>query len=280
MERFYQAKRSAAMTSADVWEVGRGQNLFTDDEEYIVQKELGVRPEQLAEKYARGIKQFQTDQAIKWEREGDARLMNLQYQTIQFALVGGPTKVFGKAAQGLYLGFQWGSTAGEAYQACVRGTSEDCVNFGVPLVIGGLENVSIPRGFKSFGQFRQFGQALKAGFVRAGFRDVEAAVQGSSVTGFSFDTGEPLGPGGPKDFDIAISSPSLLDRARSLGIKFRGADPRTGPLTAEQIAQLNLTEVNARLNRMAGRPVNFMLFGSKADIAARGPSIRVPQNPR
>ncbi len=133
-----------------------------------------------------------------------------------------------------------------------------------------------PLGFRSLGQFRQFGQALKAGLKRAGFADADAAFQGSSVTGKSFRTGEAFDAGRISDFDIALSSPTLLDRARSLGIALRGGGTRTGPLSAAHIEQLGLTEMQARLTGMAGgRPVNFMIFGDKTHVAAKGASLWV-----
>lgn len=134
-----------------------------------------------------------------------------------------------------------------------------------------------PLGFRSVGQFRQFGEALKAGLKRAGFGDVEAGFQGSSVTGRSFRTGKAFDVGRVSDFDIALGSRTLLDRAKDLGVALRGGGTRTGPLTAAEIEQLGLTSMHATLTRLAGgRPVNFMIFGSKAQAAARGASIWVP----
>jgi Domain of unknown function (DUF4157) len=141
--------------------------------------------------------------------------------------------------------------------------------------VGAETATGVPLGFPSAAALKRFARLLRAGLAKAGFDDVSALFQGSSVTGRSFRTGAPFDVGRPSDFDIALASPTLLDRAKSLGIRLRSGGARTGPLTAAQIDQLGLRGVHAELSKIAGRPVNFMIFGDAAVAAARSPSLQV-----
>jgi RHS repeat-associated protein len=138
------------------------------------------------------------------------------------------------------------------------------------------QNSEIPRGFQSSEEFDQFGNTLYGGVGSAGYDDVTAILQGSSVTGVKYTTGKPFDVGRVSDYDIALASPSLLDRARELGIGLRSGGTRTGPLTAPELEQLGLSGVAGDLSQMAGRPVNFMVFQSAEVAMSRSPSIVLP----
>ena len=96
------------------------------------------------------------------------------------------------------------------------------------------------------------------------------------MTGQGFRTGVAFDVGRVSDFDIALASPQLLDRASTLGIGLRSGGTRTGPLTASQLESLGLDDLATDLRTSAGRPVNFMIFDSAAGATARSPSIVVP----
>ena len=134
----------------------------------------------------------------------------------------------------------------------------------------------VPRGFGSASDFGAFGDDLYSGLRGAGYDDVTAIFQGSSVTGQSFRTGAAFDVGRVSDFDIALASPQLLDRASALGIGLRSGGTRTGPLTASQLQRLGLGDLATDLGTSAGRPVHFMIFDSAAGATARSPSIVVP----
>ena len=126
-----------------------------------------------------------------------------------------------------------------------------------------------PLGFKSFGQFKQFSKAIKGGLVRAGYRDVDAAFTGSSVTGRAFKPPH-LAFGSHSDYDIALVGKGLFNRAGAIGVGIRGAT-RTDPLEASQIAQLGLDAMHAKLTRLAGgRVINFMIYQDHEALALRG----------
>ena len=136
---------------------------------------------------------------------------------------------------------------------------------------------AVPRGFEDAADFAAFGGDLYDRLRVAGYHDVTAILQGSSVTGQSFRTGAAFDVGRESDFDIALASPRLLDRARELGIGLRSGGTRTGPLTASQMQRLGLGDLATTLGTTAGRPIHFMIFASAAGATARGPSIEVPK---
>ncbi len=135
---------------------------------------------------------------------------------------------------------------------------------------------AIPHGFASADDFAAFGQELTAGLRSAGYSDAKAVIQGSSVTGRSFRTGEAFDLGRLSDLDVAIASPTALARAKALGIGLRSRGTRTGPLELDQLGTLGLSDLARALSTRVGRDVNFMLFDSVETALARGPSILVP----
>ena len=134
-----------------------------------------------------------------------------------------------------------------------------------------LRHVTTAFGFSSARAFNQFGSTLNTGLADAGFSGTRAILQGSAVTGRNFRTGQAFNAA--SDFDIALASPAILNRARQLGIGLRSGGTRTGPLTNAQINQLGLGGLRSNLQNSAGREVNFMIFGDAAQAAARAPSI-------
>lgn len=127
-----------------------------------------------------------------------------------------------------------------------RHVSDSSLDSSAPIVV--------PRGFGNAADFGAFGDDLYSGLRGAGYADVTAIFQGSSVTGQSFRTGAAFDGGRVSDFDIALASPRLLDRASALGIGLRSGGTRTGPLTASQLQQLGLGNLATDLGTAAGRP--------------------------
>ncbi|PQO97102.1 hypothetical protein C5612_29440 [Pseudomonas frederiksbergensis] len=112
---------------------------------------------------------------------------------------------------------------------------------------------------------------------RAGYGDVEPILQGSSVTGQSFKTGQAFDVGRVSDFDVALASPELLQRAQALGIGVRSGGTRTGPLSARDLKALGLQDLASKLSSQAGREVNFMIYDSSAAATSRAPSVVLPK---
>lgn len=137
--------------------------------------------------------------------------------------------------------------------------------------------IGAPHGFRDINTFNKFGADARAGLRAAGFADVEPILQGSAVTGKSFRTGGAFDVGRVSDFDVALTSPSMLAKAKALGIPLREGGTRTGPLTAADLEKLGLRTLASKLSKEAGREVNFMIFSSSDAAMNRAPSIVLPR---
>ncbi len=142
---------------------------------------------------------------------------------------------------------------------------------------GGAKGAVIPKGFSSADDFVRFGTNTRDGLARAGYENVEPILQGSAVTGKSFKTGEAFDVGRVSDFDVALASPELLQRAQSLGIGLRSGGTRTGPLSARDLQALGLKDLSSKMSAQAGREVNFMIYDSAVTAASRAPSAVLPK---
>jgi len=142
---------------------------------------------------------------------------------------------------------------------------------------GGAKGATVPKGFSSAEDFARFGLDAREGLVKAGYGNVEPILQGSAVTGQSFKTGQEFDVGRVSDFDIALASPDLLQRAQSLGIGLRSGGTRTGPLSERDLQVLGLDSLASKLSAQAGRDVNFMIYGSATTATGRAPSLVLPK---
>jgi hypothetical protein len=142
---------------------------------------------------------------------------------------------------------------------------------------GAAKGTVIPKGFSSADDFARFGADARDGLARAGYGNAEPILQGSAVTGQSFKTGQAFDVGRVSDFDIALASPELLQRAQSLGIGLRSGGTRTGPLSARDLQALGLKDLASKLSSQAGREVNFMIYDSAATASSRAPSVALPK---
>jgi hypothetical protein len=225
-------------------------------------------------------------------------------QDAQYALVGGlAVPIGGRMLAGLGDGaggtLLTGAT-GQATRLAVGGLSTasadalvrvalgqgvdpgELVLAGLPLVPGGRGGGprpplrEVPLGFANAEEFRAFGTHLTQGLRAAGYRDAVPVFQGSSVTGVSYKTGDIFDVGRVSDFDIALASPSLFDRAKALSVEVRGGGTRTAPLTEKQLDSLGILAVRDALkDRMSGRPVAFMIYQDLDTALRRSPSVTV-----
>lgn len=131
----------------------------------------------------------------------------------------------------------------------------------------------IPLGFKSADDFGAFSGYLNQGLRSAGFDNVTPIFQGSSVTGFKgFDkvkngnvtrsAGSIFDTGKASEFDIALTSPRLIARAKEVGIPLIGKGTRTFELDNRSLRKLGLFDLRQSLNAQANRPVNFVISDS------------------
>ena len=135
-----------------------------------------------------------------------------------------------------------------------------------------------PLGFDTQDEFGEFGQTLYSHLETQGYPDTRAVFSGSSVTGHTFnDPNIPFRP--DSDFDVALVSEDLMQRARDLGFPLRSGGNRTAPLTGEQLRILGLLDMQSELSSAAGRDVHFMIYDSLETLEGRGqPIIEVPRN--
>ena len=134
---------------------------------------------------------------------------------------------------------------------------------------------TIPLGFRTGSHYERFKSTLNRGLEQTRYPNTVPIMQGSSVTGVKYTTGEPFDVGRVSDFDIALAGPEIFAAARRVGVKTRGNGIRTAPLPYKAIARLGLHDVRRELARQAGRKVEFMVYRSVDDAMADKPSIRM-----
>jgi tetratricopeptide (TPR) repeat protein len=139
----------------------------------------------------------------------------------------------------------------------------------------------VPFGFKSaehFEEFKNTAQTELRRILKKSDPDAQAFLQGSSVTGISYEKQVPFGV--KSDLDVAISSRYLYRQARTQPALFEvsPSPSRIGPLTEEQIDILGLKRLHDRLSRVlnaeaegaAGatpqRDINFLLFDNEKAV--------------
>ena len=186
------------------------------------------------------------------------------------------TADFAQLAGGAVALAKLGVTAASAGGKVLLGTAEYIASARA----FAAEAARMPLGFKDASAYIKFSDDLYQGLRSAGYTDAQAGFQGSSVTGYRFrPPNELFDVGRVSDFDIAISSPALIQRATELGIGLRSQGTRTGPLLSSQADLLGLSDLQTQMSALAGRPVKFMLFESFDAAVVKAPTIPVPKKP-
>ena len=137
--------------------------------------------------------------------------------------------------------------------------------------------LNLPYGTENRITFAEFGKQVREGFNKAGVKDAQAYIQGSAITGVKYTTGKIFDVGRKSDWDMAVASPNLFAKAKSIGVEIRGKGTRTEPLTDEQLAELGLFKLKQQLNQTVGRDVGIMIYKTSQDAKERNPNgIYVP----
>jgi hypothetical protein len=140
-----------------------------------------------------------------------------------------------------------------------------------------LERGAVPLGFNSREEFRAFGSEARTSLMFAGQADAELYLRGSSVTGYRYRTGEPFDTGKESDYDFAIVSPRLMERANEIGVATLGRGTRTGQLSNAELQKLGLDTVLARIKSLTNyRKSSFVIFRNSNALEKRGPHVWVP----
>ena len=135
-----------------------------------------------------------------------------------------------------------------------------------------------PFGFESAEQWARFkttADELLTRLLKSKDPDARAFLQGSAVSGISYEKQIPFGP--HSDLDVAIASEKLFAKAenapRHLDFKVAESPRRIGPLSDEQIEHLKLEELWEGLSKIFAdasglptREINFMLFNKPAAV--------------
>ena len=110
--------------------------------------------------------------------------------------------------------------------------------------------------------------------------DTRFAIRGSAITGDGFDKSKERYERGyfdssrESDWDVAIVSPSLFERARRMGIALRQGGTRTATLGKKDLQKLGLTELFEDVRSFPGRgKTRLMIYGSQKALNSRGPNI-------
>ncbi|MFD2917084.1 hypothetical protein [Psychroserpens luteus] len=120
-------------------------------------------------------------------------------------------------------------------------------------------------GFKSFEELKQFGVQIYNTFTVKGYKNVKVYMQGSSVTGKSYETGKIFDTGRKSDFDVGIVSKELLEKALDLGL----AKSNRGysiPLKLEEMKKLGFEKLIISLQKKYAREVNFRVYNTVAEM--------------
>ena len=80
--------------------------------------------------------------------------------------------------------------------------------------------------------------------------DATFAFQGSSVTGVSYEGGQPFDVGRVSDFDIAIASTDLWKRSIAAGVEVRWGQGRTGPLQPDELRTIGIARVSEEAHNL------------------------------
>ena len=139
----------------------------------------------------------------------------------------------------------------------------------------------VPLGFRSVETLRTF-TILAFNGIRRSAPDVRIALRGSAITGRSYNKVRKDYSGGyfdtdptdASDFDLALVSPTLIQKAKEEGIPLLPGGRRSYVLTAEDLEKLGFPGLDLELSKKVGdRTVSFMLYDSDKTLRARGTAM-------
>jgi hypothetical protein len=118
-------------------------------------------------------------------------------------------------------------------------------------------------GFESPEQFGQFRSEMNDAFNKAGLADADVGLKGTSTTFYSENPGKPLGhhwdadPMNPGDYDLNISSPTMVKQLQDAGIS---PSEKYGVFKTRDINATfpELDEFQKKWSDILGRDVNFV----------------------
>lgn len=146
----------------------------------------------------------------------------------------------------------------------------------IGLWVHNAECCKLPHGFTDTDDFKKFGNDIFEHLEKQGYENVQPIMQGSAVTGKKYNPPHtPFDEGRVSDFDIALASSELLEKAKKSGVSLRSRGSRTAPLNQKDLEKLGLKEMADDLSRKYGREVNFMIFDSIENAVEKAPSVKI-----
>ncbi len=140
----------------------------------------------------------------------------------------------------------------------------------------------IPLGAAHYPKYLEFGNSLIQSLQKIGVEDAGLYIRGSSVTGKSFRSGQAFDVGRMSDWDVSIASPTLLNRAKELGIPMMSKGTRSIPLDLEKLdgvihlKMLDLEKPLVQLSQMMNRNVSVMIYKNEEMVIQRGDFLNIP----
>ncbi|MBS9781300.1 MAG: hypothetical protein KGV56_02280, partial [Gammaproteobacteria bacterium] len=126
----------------------------------------------------------------------------------------------------------------------------------IGLWVHNAECCKLPHGFTDTDDFKKFGNDIFEHLEKQGYENVQPIMQGSAVTGKKYNPPHtPFDEGRVSDFDIALASSELLEKAKKSGVSLRSRGSRTAPLNQKDLEKLGLKEMADDLSRKYGREV-------------------------
>lgn len=135
----------------------------------------------------------------------------------------------------------------------------------------------VPLGFRGTGHYEKFKSTLEHGLQKTRYPNTVPIMQGSSVTGVKYTTGEPFDVGRKSDFDVALAGDAIFGAAAAAKVKVRGDGIRTAPLNRRAVARLGLRPLQRELMAISKREVKFMVYRDASEAVDDKPSIVMSQ---
>jgi hypothetical protein len=136
---------------------------------------------------------------------------------------------------------------------------------------------STPLGFRDATQYEKFKTTLNRGLQQTRYPNTVPIMQGSSVTGVKYTTGEPFDVGRTSDFDVALAGDDIFGAAAAAKVNVRGGGIRTAPLNRRTVARLGLRPLQRELMAISKREVKFMVYRDAGEAVDDKPSIVMSQ---
>ncbi|MBA4174683.1 MAG: hypothetical protein C0511_19030, partial [Hyphomicrobium sp.] len=134
-----------------------------------------------------------------------------------------------------------------------------------------IERGGLLLGFTSREDYASFGRSARTALNEAGYPEAVPYMRRSTVTGYSYRTGEAFDVGRRSDFDVAIVSPRLLEYLTANAVRTSGYGSRSQAIGPERLPEGPLRTWLLQIAR--ARPSSIVVHRSLRDLELRGPYL-------